>query len=209
MKKRILPIPLILLIPILLLIIVVIGGVYRFSLSDEEILAKYPSSAVSFDPVVKAVFDLKSVNPWTIEVPETSAFSFIDELDSEQYIAYGHYDSGLERGTVRVDIGKVLPVPQVDYAAYLAPMSVSNQGSGVFYYLALFKFDTQRSRVVLADSLYVGDRISITSLTAIEEGSIELQYLDRTDDSAMADTPTVEKKQRVVISGQLKIIASE
>ncbi|WP_164683974.1 hypothetical protein [Vibrio maerlii] len=39
-RRRFLPIPLILLIPIVLLIIVVVAGVYRFSLSDEEILQK-------------------------------------------------------------------------------------------------------------------------------------------------------------------------
>lgn len=39
-RKRILPIPLILLIPIVLLAVVIIAGIYRFSLSDDEIMAK-------------------------------------------------------------------------------------------------------------------------------------------------------------------------
>lgn len=34
-RNRILPIPLILLIPVVLLIIVIVAGVYRFSLSDD------------------------------------------------------------------------------------------------------------------------------------------------------------------------------
>ena len=41
-RKRILPIPLILLIPIVLLAVVIIAGIYRFSLSDEEIMAESP-----------------------------------------------------------------------------------------------------------------------------------------------------------------------
>ena len=46
MKKKILPIPLILLIPIVMLVVVIVAGLYRFSLTDEEILAKFPSSQV-------------------------------------------------------------------------------------------------------------------------------------------------------------------
>ncbi len=45
-RSRILPIPLILLIPIVLLAIVIIAGVYRFSLSDDEIMAKFPQAEV-------------------------------------------------------------------------------------------------------------------------------------------------------------------
>ncbi len=45
-RKRLLPIPLILLIPVVLLIVVIVAGVYRFSLSDDEIMAKFPRSTV-------------------------------------------------------------------------------------------------------------------------------------------------------------------
>ncbi len=53
-RKRFLPIPLILFIPVVLLIVVIVAGVYRFSLSDDEIMAKFPSSQV------KASSDVKS-----------------------------------------------------------------------------------------------------------------------------------------------------
>ncbi len=39
-KRRILPVPLILLIPLVLLVVVIVAGVYRFSLTDEEILQR-------------------------------------------------------------------------------------------------------------------------------------------------------------------------
>lgn len=51
-RSRILPIPLILLIPIVLLAIVIIAGVYRFSLSDDEIMAKFPQAEVQSNPIV-------------------------------------------------------------------------------------------------------------------------------------------------------------
>lgn len=164
MKKKILPIPLILLIPIVMLVVVIVAGLYRFSLSDEEILAKFPSSQVSYDPVVERVFDLKATNPWTIKVPETQAFAFIDEYMDSKHIASGRYDSGAERGTVQVATDKIVALVVGQEQMFVAPMWVSNQGSGVFHYLALFKFDKARSRVVLVDELLLGDRIQLATL---------------------------------------------
>ncbi|MGB1322536.1 MAG: hypothetical protein ACPG5L_16505 [Vibrio gallaecicus] len=171
MKKKILPIPLILLIPIVMLVVVVIAGIYRFSLTDEEILAKFPSTQVEYDSVVSAVFDLKATNPWTIKVPESNAYAFIDELDVERQIASGRYDSGVERGELGVDVSQLQKVTLNQQRLFVAPMWQSNQGSGVFYYLALFKFDQQRSRVILVDQLLLGDRINLQSLDLIEADS--------------------------------------
>ena len=132
MKKKILPIPLILLIPIVMLVVVIVAGLYRFSLTDEEILAKFPSSQVSYDPVVELVFDLKATNPWTIKVPETQAFAFIDEYMDSKHIASGRYDSGAERGTVQVATDKIVALTVGQDQMFVAPMWVSNQGSGGF-----------------------------------------------------------------------------
>ncbi|SBS60962.1 hypothetical protein [Vibrio atlanticus] len=164
MKKKILPIPLILLIPIVMLVVVILAGIYRFSLSDEEILAKFPSSQVSYDPVVETVFDLKTTNPWTIKVPETNAYAFINEVDGPRSIAFGRYDSGVERGVVTVDTNNLSSVTLGKASFFVASMWVSNQGSGVFYYLGLFKHDQHRSRVVLVDQFFLGDRVRIQTL---------------------------------------------
>lgn len=75
-RSRILPIPLILLIPIVLLAIVIIAGVYRFSLSDDEIMAKFPQAEVQSNPIVAEVLGVQAKNPWTIQVPEQNAVSF-------------------------------------------------------------------------------------------------------------------------------------
>lgn len=170
MKKKILPIPLILLIPIVMLVVVIVAGLYRFSLTDEEILAKFPSSQASYDPVVELVFDLKATNPWTIKVPETQAFAFIDEYMDSKHIASGRYDSGAERGTVQVATDKIVALTVGQDQMFVAPMWVSNQGSGVFHYLTLFKFDKTRSRVVLVDELLLGDRIQLETLDIINAG---------------------------------------
>ncbi|UPR59705.1 hypothetical protein ITG10_20315 [Vibrio sp. ED004] len=175
MKKKILPIPLILLIPIVMLVVVILAGVYRFSLSDEEILAKFPSSQVSYDPVVETVFDLKTTNPWTIKVPETNAYAFINEIDAPKAIAFGRYDSGVERGVVTVDTKSLSAVTLGNASFFVAPMWISNQGSGVFYYLGLFKHDQQRSRVVLVDQLFLGDRVQIQTLDVVQQPDSQSQ----------------------------------
>ncbi|CAK1811058.1 hypothetical protein [Vibrio crassostreae] len=175
MKKKILPIPLILLIPIVMLVVVILAGVYRFSLSDEEILAKFPSSQVSYDPVVETVFDLKTTNPWTIKVPETNAYAFINEIDAPKAIAFGRYDSGVERGVVTVDTKSLSAVTLGNASFFVAPMWISNQGSGVFYYLGLFKHDQQRSRVVLVDQLFLGDRVQIQTLDVAHQPDSQSQ----------------------------------
>ncbi|NOH95744.1 hypothetical protein [Vibrio sp. 99-70-13A1] len=197
MKNRILPIPLILLIPIVLLAIVIVAGVYRFSLTDEEILAKFPSTHVQVDPIVLSVFQLKATNPWTVKVPETNAYAFIDEVIEEKGIAIGGYDSGVERGTVSVAIDEIQTFKDVQNPVseplFVAPMWVSNQGSGVFQYIALFKFDKQRSRMILVDQLFIGDRTAITSIKILQEteGSYSgvVEFLQHSASQAKAESP--------------------
>ncbi|WP_047042002.1 hypothetical protein [Vibrio mexicanus] len=208
MKKRRLPIPLILLIPIVLLVIVIVAGLYRFSLSDEEILAKFPQApAASANLVMEEVFGIKTPNPWTISVPETQAFSFINSIDASRQSAQGNYDSGAERGTVTVSLDKLVSMGSDDmarqYASYLV---VSNQGSGAFYYLATFEYDNHRQRMVLKDSAFVGDRVSVSELR-YQNGRVELVVLEHGTDQAKSSTPKSQAIYQYDISSRLKIKA--
>lgn len=202
MKKRLLPIPLILLIPIVLLIIVVIAGVYRFSIDDEDILAKFPSTNQVIDPIVEQVFDIQSPNPWTIEVPETHAFAFIDTLDQSLHLAQGSYDAGAERGQVTVST-KWLTF--VDTNQYVSVMTVSNQGSGVFYYLATFRYDTQRKRMVLANLLVLGDRIQIERLK-FQDSQLTLSYRQHGENQPMAEQPNELHEMQVTVNRDLTLL---
>lgn len=49
MRRRLLPIPLILLVPIVLLIIVIVAAIYRINLTDEEILSKFETPSTLND----------------------------------------------------------------------------------------------------------------------------------------------------------------
>ncbi|MBY6195612.1 hypothetical protein [Vibrio hangzhouensis] len=192
MPRKKLPVPLILFIPLCLLVIVVVAGVYRFSLTDEEIMAKFPSQqAVVHDNVVETILGLKVANPWTIQVPETSAFSLLTDIDAEKQVAAGSYDDGMVRGSVYLLYGyKQLVYENNDLKAALVPFAVSNQGSGVFYYLGVFKWDEARQRVILVDAKLAGDRIDIQSLT-LNGSQVEFQYKSHGPAQSMSESPNL------------------
>ncbi len=71
----------------------------------------------------------------------------------------------------------------------MAPVIVTTQGSGAFYYIGLFKFDAVPSRVVLLNSVFIGDRIKMSSLKWNSDTQISLSYLQHGEDQAMAEQP--------------------
>ncbi|MBD0786208.1 hypothetical protein HUO09_07615 [Vibrio sp. Y2-5] len=190
MKKRFLPIPLILLTPIVLLVIVVAAGVYRFSLSDQEIMAKFPTTTKQHDPIAKAVFGLDLPNPITVPVPETPSFAFMESWDEQQRWVIGNYDSGSERGSVALDTQRMLKLKGFEEShGYLSVIRVSNQGSGEFNYLALFKYDSLRSRMVMVSSQLLGDRINVQTLA--QNGSkVTVELLSHENNVAFSEAPT-------------------
>ncbi|MGR5275929.1 hypothetical protein ACPV5J_04525 [Vibrio rotiferianus] len=188
-RKRILPIPLILLIPVLLLAIVVIAGIYRFSLSDEDIMAKFPQTQTQTNSIVAEVLGIQSRNPWTVQVPEQGAVTFLDEWDKEHGLLKGQYDAGATKGEVLVPTEFVAQRDINSTSWIIAPVIVTTQGSGAFYYLGLFKFDAVPSRVVLLNSVFLGDRIKISSLEWVSDTKVSLSYLEHGKEQALAEQP--------------------
>lgn len=184
MKKRLLPIPLILLIPIVLLIVVSIAGVYRFSMSDEEILAKFPNQASQADPIMQSVFGIRTANPWTIKIPDSNAFTFIDDM-TQSPLMTGTFEDGPVRGVVAIDSQTLV---QIDSTTYLSALSVSNQGSGVFYYLVVYKYDEFRQRLVSKGSAFLGDRIRVQSVEVLDNQAM-VKLLERDEYQAMSEEP--------------------
>ncbi|MGR5209258.1 hypothetical protein ACPV4A_01815 [Vibrio rotiferianus] len=188
-RKRILPIPLILLIPVLLLAIVVIAGIYRFSLSDEDIMAKFPQTQSQSNSIVAEVLGIQSRNPWTVQVPEQGAVTFLDEWDKEHGLLKGQYDAGATKGDVLVPTEFIAQRDINGTPWIIAPVVVTTQGSGAFYYLGLFKFDAVPSRVVLLNSVFLGDRIKMSSLEWVSDTKISFSYLEHGKNQAMSEQP--------------------
>jgi len=65
-----------------------------------------------------------------------------------------HYKDGYERGVVKGDFGKIKHFKNIT----LLPFVVSNQGSGVFYYIAVFEKKKHKK------SFFIGDRIVIEEI---------------------------------------------
>ncbi len=192
-RKKILPIPLILLIPIVLLVAVVVAGIYRFSLSDAEIMAKFPQAEAQSDPIVLEVLGLSSRNPWTIQVPEQGAVAFLDKWDRESGYLTGHYDAGSTKGQVMVPT-KFIAKREINHVPWIvAPVVVTTQGTGAFYYIGLFKFDAVPSRVVLLNNYFIGDRIKITSLDWRDDGQIDVTYLTHSHMQPVSQHPELLK----------------
>ena len=188
-RKRILPIPLILLIPIVLLAVVIIAGIYRFSLSDEEIMAKFPQAQAQSNLIVAEVLGIRSRNPWTVQVPEQGAVTFLEDWDKENGLLKGQYDAGGTRGEVLVPTEFIAQRDINETPWIVAPVIVTTQGSGAFYYIGLFKFDAVPSRVVLLNSVFIGDRVQMSSLKWESDTQISLSYLQHGEDQAMAEQP--------------------
>jgi len=83
-----------------------------------------------------------------IKVPETSAYVTLKQKGES------HYINGYERGVVVADFIKIKHYKDVT----LLPFIVSNQGSGIFYYIAVFKND---KHII---SFFVGDRVDIKKI---------------------------------------------
>lgn len=201
MKKRLLPIPLILLIPIVLLVIVAVAGIYRFSLSDEEIMAKFPATKVKSDLILREVFDIPTSNPWTIRVPESNAFAFMKKHEREKGFVSGPFDDGVVRGEVIVETKWLT---QIAPTVFSAPMLVSNQGSGIFYYLAIFEYDITRKRMILSDVALIGDRIKVTTLD-YKDNRLTLMVMRHGEQQAMAEEPNVPEQFEFDLSQQYKL----
>ncbi|MEF1255306.1 hypothetical protein [Vibrio sp. M260112] len=185
MKKRLLPIPLILLIPVVLLIIVTVAGIYRFSLTDEEILAKFPNQGPKNNAIMAQVFGIKTTNPWTVKVPDSNAFTFIEDLEHRP-IAAGSYEDGPVRGRVAINTEQIVKLNDTTYAVILA---VSNQGSGVFYYLAISKYDEFRQRMIINGGALLGDRIKVAEISVVDR-LITIKLLEREANQSMAEEPS-------------------
>ncbi|EGU54131.1 hypothetical protein VIOR3934_19930 [Vibrio orientalis CIP 102891 = ATCC 33934] len=202
MKKRLLPIPLILLIPIVLLIIVAVAGIYRFSLSDEEILAKFPSQISNQDAIMQSVFGIRTLNPWTVKIPESSAFTFIDDV-VEGDLLKGSYEEGAERGVVTIESEKIV---SFDGNTYVSILALSNQGSGLFYYLMLSQYDEFRQRLISKDSVLLGDRIDVQSLEEGDKQSVVVTFLEHDKNQAMAEPPSKQVKRIFVVTNEGQLL---
>ena len=93
---------------------------------------------------------------------------------------------------------------------FVAPFSVSNQGSGLLNYVGLFEQDFEGNRIRHLDSYFIGDRIQLNEIR-IDGSLIGLSFNQHSDKQAYAEMPTeaVNLKLSVDDVSPLKIVKYE
>ena len=91
---------------------------------------------------------------------------------------------------------------------FLLPYFVNYGGSGTFLYVGLFSIEN--STLKHLDSLFIGDRIELLKITAVDNMKAVLEYNGYKDDKAMSTVPDKYTKIDLLLKGNkfLKIITN-
>lgn len=184
--------------------VVLAAGVYRFNFTNDDIYVVQengqvvPLATQDNTPVMRTLFSIYTDKYWQIELPDSGLKVPLTEPKNGngQHFALGRYQQGEERGVVHVDYPRITVLNFTfveDEMMFAVPFSVSNQGSGVFWYLGLFQMNTRHGDIKQLDTLWVGDRVVITALNTDEPfdvtSSLQLSYLKHSAKHSMAEKP--------------------
>ena len=194
-----------------LILVILLVGIIRFNFTNDDIyvensdgdIVKYASDQLDKigyqSEVMLKLFSIKTADDLVINIPisdtpPTSAavrLTSLADFGTAQGVAQGDYVAGEERGRVIFDYMKImavnLGVPS-ERIYFVAPFSVSNQGSGVFYYIGLFVQDIKKMNIRHLDSHYIGDRIKVTNINNFDE-QITVSFITRSADTSYTDKP--------------------
>lgn len=180
-----------------IILIVIVLGMYKFNY-----LASQPGYDVDGNKiegtyrseVLLKWFSLNTSNDFYVKIPDTNIKCKITELidsDSLRY-AKGDYKVGDEKGEVIIDNLKIVALNQsTKNTLYLViPFSISNQGSGLFKYLGMFKIDYKDKIINQIDSYYLGDRIKINSIKYDGIDKLQVKLNIHSKNQAMSEVPS-------------------
>lgn len=171
------------------------------------------SKPVIFDDVMLGLFSFQTDQSWQIQLPESPTNKPIrvplTELKQahNMHLAIGFYQDELESGSVAVDYSKITALnlgnPEQEMV-FAAPFVVTNQGSGSFWYVGLFRLNNQTAHISHIDSLFLGDRIKLNTLTSTDNVDVtpqlQVSYLKHGVKQAMAESPTELVEQTIAVS---------
>ena len=195
--------------------IIVAASVNYFSVTDHDIqqVQTYgqvaPVGTLSNSNVMLALFSLQTKQYWQIQLPDSTAKAALTELKESNgvHLATGKYQDGDEYGVVSVEYDKITPLNlgnTGDEMVFTAPFAVSNQGSGIFWYLGLFQLNTSTAVIKQIDTIFIGDRIIIKALQPDEPfdvtSSVQVTYYHYGPKQSMAETPSELVEQHIKVS---------
>ncbi|GIC80420.1 hypothetical protein FMO003_07010 [Moritella sp. F3] len=138
---------------------------------------------------------MKTSSDFIINLPDTGdsvKLTSIIDLGTPHGKAQGNYQVGEERGEVLLDYMHINPLGQItadNRIYFVAPFTVSNQGSGVFTYVGLFEQDIDNQTIQHLDSYFIGDRIKLNEMR-LWDSKIELSFNQHGEQQAYAEVPT-------------------
>ena len=195
--------------------LVILVGIYRFNFTDDDLYVVQQDGTVvpldeDSDNVLLTLFSIKTHKHWVIQLPESDAEAQLTRVDlGNRPFVSGDYQDGPERGSVNLDYQKILPINREGIDAskdmlFAAPFFVSNQGSGIFWYLGLFNLNHQSGEIKQLGTHLLGDRIEIRSLTIDEPfdmtSSLVVNYLMHGDEQSMAEKPAKAMQESIKVS---------
>lgn len=203
-----------------IIVIIAIAGIIKFNILADDIYiqnedgtvekydeAKHGNNSYQSEVMLR-LFDLKTSDDLIINVPETNLSAKIADfvpVDLIFEMAQGNYSDGVEKGSILLDYVKIRIAKITNSKGniyYVIPFIVSNQGSGVFYYLGLFEQKINEPKITHLDSYFLGDRINIYSINT-EENIVEINFKTHSNKQNMAEEPNEDKniKIKVTVNG--------
>ncbi len=156
--------------------------------TEEKVNEKEVEKTVVVDPKVALIKDLK-LEGMEFKIPETDSVTIIlASINPVDTISTFSYYNDMERGKVFFNQRKVFPIKS---PYFVIPFHLSNQGSGVFNYLGLFKTDEKNGRPIHLESYFLGDRIQNIGLAAMEN-QLVVNYISHGEEQSLSDTPNVK-----------------
>ena len=209
----------ILLVILTLILLVVAAGIYRFNFTNDDIyVVQTDDQVVPFDTtnnvdpknnVMLMLFSFDIDRYWQIQLPDSEAKAPLTDLRKydDLHLATGKYQDGDEHGLVSLDYYNITPLHLGnidDEMVFSAPFSVSNQGSGIFWYLGLFNLNTKTGEIEQIDTFFLGDRIKVNELKPEEPfdvtSSLYVSYFKHDQKQSMAEKPSEKVEQRIRVS---------
>ncbi|MCC4264148.1 hypothetical protein LL240_06735 [Oceanimonas baumannii] len=160
---------------ILVVLTVMALGFYKFNVAEDDLYIKENDMVWPLAPfdegarnVMMRLFSQDTHHPFKITLPDSNSAVTLTGFNKEPSLAVGTYQDQEVRGEVLLDYPRLTPLNLPGNAGttqFVAPFAVTTQGSGVFWYLGMFRLDDRSGAITHLDSQYLGDRVVIRAIT--------------------------------------------
>lgn len=201
------------------ILLVVAAEVHRFNFINDDIyVVQADDQIVPFDTtnnvdpknnVMLTLFSFDIDRYWQIQLPDSKVKASLTDLRKydDLHLATGKYQDGDEHGLVSLDYYNITPLHLGnidDEMVFSVPFSVSNQGTGTFWYLGLFNLNTNTGEIGQIDTFFLGDRIKVNELKTDEPfdvtSSLYVSYFKHDQKQSMAEIPSERVDQYIKVS---------